>query len=997
MKKILTLLVAAFFSTMLITAANPTSSLIFNGQNGCKIETGDSLAFNVLTEFTVEAWVNFASTGGGYIMSTESGALGNSGWVLKAENNKIIFSIGNGAWSASKMASTIKTGKWCHVAATYKQTTVDLVTTTQTVIYIDGVPNDTLVLTEPMRLSTKKMVIGDGTEWFPRAFNGRMADVRFWNVARTPEQVAANFAPGALSGSETGLVANWKMNEKSGETVTDTKGTYTKAKPALAAWAKPEMPESMAPKSSINFTGVTGAQIGAGTDAAYQSSEKFTVEAWVKFSDLNGGYILSAEDNPGNVSSGWVLKAENGVLLFSIGNGSWSAVKMINPINLDAWFHVAASYEKTGATTAQTKIYFNGTLEATKELTALMKNSTEPLTIGDGTEWPNRKLRGKLADVRFWNVVRTAEEISAKMVPFSLLGTETGLVSNWKMNEGTGVAVADATGKTNLTIDTNILTWNKVEVAPIVNALLFNGTNGSVLNCGKNDLFTKPTQFTTEAWVKLANYDGAYVMSTESGENAASGWVLKVENKKMILSVGNGNWSAVRSISDFPCGKWVHVAGTYKETGTTTAESVLYLDGVPQDTLTLTERMRLSTNALSIGDGTAWPGRYFRGNMSDARYWNVARTPEQIVASMAAGSLNGWETGLVANWKMNEGTGDVVSDIKGAFSASKPASIAWVPYAYAVVAPKTALQFIGANNIAGGFIDCGVNTAYTNLEKFTVETWVKFADLGGGYVMCTESNPGNVSTGWVLKVEGGMIKLSIGNNAWSAVTAKTPVFLNQWFHVAASYEKTGDATAQTNIYINGVKESTLELTKLMNYSLKPLYIGEGTEWTNRRFKGEMADARIWNVVRTPEEIAANMAAASLAGTEAGLVGNWKMNEGQGLNVADATGTKDVTIVLAENTLIWHGDILTGLPKNGNGVEAKQLDAFVNGKSLNIVNKTESALTISLYNIAGVKITNFVVKAGETFAKDLSSLNGVYFLKGVTVKGEQLSKKVLFNK
>jgi|GEM_PF-929854 len=996
MKKILTLFVAALFGITLISAANPTSSLLFNGQNGCKLATGDSLAFNVLTEFTVEAWVNFASTGGGYIMSTESGALGNSGWVLKAENNKVIFSIGNGTWSASQMATTIKTGQWFQVAATYKKTTVDLVTTTQTVIYINGVPNDTLNLTEPMHLSTKKMVIGDGTEWIPRAFNGRMADVRFWNVARTPQQIAANFAPCILTGTETGLVANWKMNEKTGDVVGDAKGTYNIAKPALAVWAKPELPESLAPKSSINFTGVTGAQIGAGTDAAYVSSEKFTVEAWVNFSDLNGGYVLSAEDNPGNVSSGWVLKAENGVLMLSIGNGSWSAVNMTSPINLGTWFHVAASYEKTGATTAQTKIYCNGVLEATRDLTALMKNSTEPLTIGDGTEWPGRKLRGKLADVRFWNVVRTAEEIAAKMVPFSLTGTETGLVSNWKMNEGTGNAVADATGKTNVTIDSNILTWNKVTVAPIVNSLLFNGTNGSVLNCGKNDVFTKPTAFTTEAWVKLANYDGAYVVSTESGENSASGWVLKVENKKMIFSVGNGNWSAVVSKEVFPCGKWIHVAGTYKVTGENTAETVLYLDGVPQDTLQLTEKMRLSTNALSIGDGTAWPGRYFRGNMSDVRYWNVARTPEQIVASMAAGSLTGWETGLVANWKMNEGTGDVVSDVKGAFSASKPASVAWKPFAYAVVAPRTSLQFIGANNIAGGYIDCGVNTAYTNLEKFTVEAWTKFSDLGGGYVLSTESNPGGVSTGWVLKVEGGMIKFSIGNSSWSAVTATTPVFLNQWFHVAATYEKTGDATAQTNIYINGVKEATLELTKLMNYSARALFIGEGGEWTNRRFKGEMADARIWNVVRTPEQIAANMTAASLAGTETGLVGDWKMNEGQGLNVADATGTKNATIVLAENTLIWHGDILTDLQKNVNGVDAKQLEAFVNGESLNIVNNTESALTVSLYNIAGIKVLNFVVKAGETFAKDLSSLNGVYFLKGVTVKGEQLSKKVLFN-
>lgn len=991
MKKVLTLFAAVALGFSMASAANPTSSLIFSGANGAKLATGDSLAFNGLTEFTVEAWVNYANLGGGYIMSTESNekcdrSPNNAtacGWVLKAESNRVLLSIGNGGWAAVKMATDVKLGQWFHVAASYKETRTLQDTTAQTIIYLNGVPSDTLELANPMNLSHKKMVIGDGTEWFPRAFNGKLADVRFWNVVRTKDQIASNFGLGALSGTETGLVANWKMNEKTGDVIADVKGKYNFTKPALISWTKPELTDMLGPNTSLIFSGNAGSEIGFAQNAAFTDLTAFTVESWVNFSDLNGGYVLCTESGA-NGASGWVLKAENGRLIMSIGNGAWTAAVANTPVNLGVWYHVAATYTPT-----QVKLYINGELEATKDLATPMKFSLKGMKFGEGTEWTNRKFRGKMADVRFWNVVRTPEEIAAKIIPGSLVGTETGLVGNWKMNEGTGNAVADIKGTYNQTIDSNILQWNKVEQAPMTKSLQFNGANGAVLTCGTSPLFTSPKEFTVEANVNFANLDGGYLLSTESGENSASGWVLKAENGKLILSIGNGNWSAVKTLANVPCGKWMHVAATYKETGTTTAETVIYIDGVAQDTLTLNERMRLSSKGLTIGDGSAWPGRYFRGRMADVRYWSVARTFEQINASKALGALTGWEAGLVSNWKMNEGTGDVVADIKGQFTCAKPSVVAWTPYAFAEVAPRTTLQFVGKNDVAGGYINCGVNTAFTDLTAFTTEAWLKFSDLGGGYIMSTESNPNNVSTGWVLKAEGGKMILSIGNGAWTAAVATTPIFLNQWFHVAATYTPT-----QTKLYINGVLEATKDLATPMNISTKPLYIGEGTEWGNRRFKGEMADVRFWNVVRTAEEIAASKAAGSLAGTEAGLIGNWKMNEGQGLNVADASGKYNATIVLGDDKFIWHGDIMTAIQK-ANG-DSKEVDVFVNGNELKVVNNAKVAMTVSVYDIAGMKVLTFALEAGATFEKEMSSLNGVYFLNCISAKGEKLTKKVLFN-
>ena len=67
-----------------------------------------------------------------------------------------------------------------------------------------------------------------------------------------------------------------------------------------------------------------------------------------------------------------------------------------------------------------------------------------------------------------------------------------------------------------------------------------------------------------------------------------------------------------------------------------------------------------NANAFNIGrraDGTY----YFKGKISDVRFWNIARTAEQIAADKNK-KLNGDEAGLVGYWKLDETTGTVAND-----------------------------------------------------------------------------------------------------------------------------------------------------------------------------------------------------------------------------------------------------------------------------------------------------------------------------------------------
>jgi len=300
------------------------------------------------------------------------------------------------------------------------------------------------------------------------------------------------------------------------------------------------------------------------------------------------------------------------------------------------------------------------------------------------------------------------------------------------------------------------------------------------------------------------------------------------------------------------------------------------------------------------------------------------------------------------------------------------------------IEPQTSLQFDGANSI-----DCGVNTAFTNVDAFTVEAWVNYDAItgDGGYIASTETKVDGVRAGWVLKVEGGVFRIKIGDpSSWPGAASRSTVELNKWYHVAGTYDGT-----HLNLYINGVLDGTTAISTPMNYGVASMVLGNGTiSYSNRWLQGKLADVRFWNVARTAEEIAAKRTPGSLTGTETGLVANWKMNEGIGANVADATGK--FTQAIDPQAITWSATAT----KLQNIKNSKDIDALVSGQSVTVANNSKSALSVTVFNMTGAKVSSFKVEAGDSSVKELKGLNGVYFLNGITESGDQLIKKVLFN-
>jgi Concanavalin A-like lectin/glucanases superfamily len=116
---------------------------------------------------------------------------------------------------------------------------------------------------------------------------------------------------------------------------------------------------------------------------------------------------------------------------------------------------------------------------------------------------------------------------------------------------------------------------------------------------------------------------------------------------------------------------------------------------------------------------------------------------------------------------------------------------------------------------------------------------------------------------------------------------------NTWHHAAASLDS---ATGQLALYLDGAPVAQSGSSTLVSPgNTDPVSIGRNGGSDINFWRGKLDDIRLWNVVRTPGQIASGFS-TELTGSPAGLVGNWRFNEGGGPTSADNGGTPQDAIL-----------------------------------------------------------------------------------------------------
>jgi hypothetical protein len=158
-------------------------------------------------------------------------------------------------------------------------------------------------------------------------------------------------------------------------------------------------------------------------------------------------------------------------------------------------------------------------------------------------------------------------------------------------------------------------------------------------------------------------------------------------------------------------------------------------------------------------------------------------------------------------------------------------------------------------------------------------------------------------------IGGGTLRVDLRDQSTNGLAA---VFLSSlpasalqgaWHHLAVTYDGRGGATAADGIavYVDGVAQALVRINDpayvAMENGTAPIEIGrEGPFWN--QYDGGLDEVRLWTVARTVSEIQAAMS-SQLIGTESGLVGYWRFNEGAGSTSFDySTGHHPAVLVIS---------------------------------------------------------------------------------------------------
>lgn len=220
--------------------------------SGGHIDMGDVL--DQTGSFTLEAIIEPQSvaTSAQRIINKDNGSVG---WAL---------SLGDGGSGSLRFfhrelntvstdAAGILANRDQHVAVVF-DAAADTVT-----IYIDGIQAaQTTGQTNAITGNTNKLTIGAGPEDpnqdTPKEFQGFIREVRIWNVARSQAQIDAN-KRATLTGSETGLVGYWKLDEQSGTTANDSSASnFDGALTGAAIWSSDYQADVANPEIMIDFS-----------------------------------------------------------------------------------------------------------------------------------------------------------------------------------------------------------------------------------------------------------------------------------------------------------------------------------------------------------------------------------------------------------------------------------------------------------------------------------------------------------------------------------------------------------------------------------------------------------------------------------------------------------------------------------------------------------------------------------------------------------------------
>jgi len=180
--------------------------------------------------------------------------------------------------------------------------------------------------------------------------------------------------------------------------------------------------------------------------------------------------------------------------------------------------------------------------------------------------------------------------------------------------------------------------------------------------------------------------------------------------------------------------------------------------------------------------------------------------------------------------------------------------------------------------------------------QYTIEAWVRPSKVAPMNIV-TRSDESYPMAAWSHQLrinKEGKFEHYLEADDKYTVCHTVAIEPNRWYHVAG----VAVADEEMRLYVDGQEEGASMHIGPLRQKLDRYFVGSASGDGMGYFEGNIAEVRVWNLPRTEEEIAKD-ARKVLTGTERGIVGYWRINEGPGAMVFDGSSYNNVGPIKGE--------------------------------------------------------------------------------------------------
>ena len=547
----------------------------FDG-TGDYLQIPDNNSLDLSSDFTIDLWMYWIPRSGETyprIVTKGDYQTSTAAWQISGTASSTTFStfFWYGNPNVTIGIGTITPNNWNHIAVSRTGTTLRT--------FLNGVLQNTSTVSTDFT-STDNVRIGAGSSANNNElFSGYISNIR---IVKGTAVYTSDFTPStspltAISGTSLLTCQSNRFNDNSSNNFTITRNGDTKVT-AFSPFAPSAAYSASTNGGSAYFDG-TGDWLTVGTPANFGTND-FTIEGWVNFSSIGGGYpqFLSAN---GSTSPQFAFTGSPNINSMYFYNGS-TIYSGSFTFNFNSWYHVA--WTRNSGTML---MFVNGVQIHSFSYSSAINLSTAALGgYAGGTG--NGAFHGYMSNVRVVNGTAVyTSNFTPPTAPLTAV-TNTQLLLNC-----TNAGIIDNAGKNDIETVGNAQISTSVKKYG-TGSMYFDGSGDWLLLADRPELQLGTGKFTVEGWLYLGATGAARGIVGKG--TSTTGWLLSINSSNQVVFTYGS--STITSTGTLSGSTWYHIAVCREGTGTN--QTKIYINGSNDGTGTVNTNFN-QTNVMYVG------------------------------------------------------------------------------------------------------------------------------------------------------------------------------------------------------------------------------------------------------------------------------------------------------------------------------------------------------------------------------------------------------------